>query len=78
MFALLAEVYRASSEVVRAEFLVQAEGAYRQEGEDHERYELFNIFSWLHSTRAGGNLVAQKLEETQGRHPEWRRESIPI
>ena len=77
MFALLAEVYRASSEVVRAEFLVQAEGAYRQEGEDHERYELFNIFSWLHSHAPECNLVAQKLEETQGRHPEWRVREHP-
>lgn len=76
-FALLAEVYGASSEAVRAEFLVQAKGAYRQEGEDHERYELFNIFSWLHSHAPGCDLAAQKLEQIQRRHPEWRVREHP-
>jgi hypothetical protein len=77
MFALLAEVYGACSEDVRDEFLVQAEGAYSQEGEDHERYELFNIFSWLHSHDPECGLVSQKLEQIQRRHPEWRVREHP-
>ena len=70
-FALLAEVYAASSKKVRAEFLVQAEDTYRQDGGDRERYELFNLLSWLHSHAPECELVAEKLEEIQGRHPQW-------
>jgi hypothetical protein len=46
-FALLAAVYGGSSEHVRAELLAQAETAMNPAGEDYERYEFFNLLSWL-------------------------------
>jgi hypothetical protein len=46
-FALLAEVYGASSKKIRAEFLAQAEAAMNPAGKDYERSEFFNLLSWL-------------------------------
>jgi hypothetical protein len=77
MFALLAEVYAASNKAVRAEFLAQAEATYKQEGEDHERYALFSLLSWLNSHAPECELVADKLKEIQERHPEWRVREHP-
>lgn len=71
MFALLAEVYAASGERNRAEFLAQAEATYAEEGEEHERYELFNLLSWLHAHAPECELVAEKLQRIQERHPQW-------
>jgi hypothetical protein len=77
MFALLAEVYGASGKEIRADFLAEAEATYRQEGEGHERYQLFNLFSWLHSHAPECELVAEKLRQIQERHPEWRVREHP-
>jgi hypothetical protein len=48
-FALLAAVYARSGEPVRMELLRQAETAMNPAGEDYERYEFFNLLSWLHA-----------------------------
>lgn len=77
IFALLAEVYAASSKEVRAEFLAQAETAYGEVGEDHERYELFNLLSWLLSHAPECELVAEKLKQVQERHPQWKAREHP-
>jgi len=76
-FALLAEVYDASSEKVRAEFLAQAEAAMNPEGEDYERYEFFNLLSWLHVHAPGCALVMEKLHPIQERHPQWKVREHP-
>ncbi len=70
-FALLAEAYGKSSETHRAELLAQAEKAMNRSGEDHERYEFFNLLSWLHKHAPECSLVAEKLQLIQERHPEW-------
>jgi len=77
LFALLREVYASSSKEIRAELLAQAEATYRQEGEGHERYELFNLFSWLHSQAPECDLVTEKLKQIQERHPEWKVREHP-
>lgn len=76
-FALLAEVYGASSEKVRAEFLAQAEAAMNPEGEDYERYEFFNLLSWLHVHAPECTLVTEKLHPIQERHPQWKMREHP-
>ncbi len=76
-FALLAEVYGASSESVRAEFLAQAEAAMNPEGEDYERYEFFNLLSWLHVHAPECMLVTEKLHPIQERHPQWKVREHP-
>jgi hypothetical protein len=76
-FALLAEVYGASSEKVRAEFLAQAEVAMNPEGEDYERYEFFNLLSWLHVHAPECTLVTEKLHPIQERHPQWKVREHP-
>ena len=76
-FALLAEVYGASSEKVRAEFLAQAEAAMNPEGEDYERYEFFNLLSWLHARAPECTLVTEKLHPIQERHPQWKVREHP-
>jgi Domain of unknown function (DUF4020) len=76
-FALLAEVYGASSEKVRAEFLAQAEVAMNPEGEDYERYEFFNLLSWLHVHAPKCTLVTEKLHPIQERHPQWKVREHP-
>ena len=76
-FALLAEVYGASSEKVRAEFLAQAEAAMNPEGEDYERYEFFNLLSWLHVHAPECTLVTEKLHPIQERHPQWKVREHP-
>ncbi len=70
-FALLAEVYSASTEKIRAEFLAQAELAMNPAGEDYERYEFFNLLSWLHARAPECTLVTEKLRPIQVRHPRW-------
>lgn len=76
-FALLAEVYGASSEKVRAEFLAQAEAAMNREGEDYERYEFFNLLSWLHERAPECTRVTEKLHPIQERHPQWKVREHP-
>jgi len=76
-FALLAEVYAASAKEVRAEFLDQAEATYKLEGEDHERYELFNILSWLQAHAPDCDLVAERLKPIQERQPQWKVREHP-
>ncbi len=71
-FALLAAVYGGSSEHVRAELLAQAEMAMNPAGEDYERYEFFNLLSWLHIHAPDCTLVTEKLSPIQERHPQWR------
>lgn len=70
-FALLAEVYGVSAEKVRAEFLAQAEEAMNPSGEDYERYEFFNLLSWLHTSAPECTLVTEKLRPIQERNPNW-------
>jgi Domain of unknown function (DUF4020)/SIR2-like domain len=77
MFALLAVVYAASGKNVQADFLAQAETTYRQEGEDDERYKLFNLLSWLHSHAPECDLVAEKLRQIQEEHPQWKMREHP-
>jgi hypothetical protein len=76
-FALLAEVYGASSEKVRGEFLAQAEAAMNREGGDYERYEFFNLLSWLHVHAPECTLVTEKLHPIQERHPQWKAREHP-
>ncbi|HEY1901726.1 MAG TPA: SIR2 family protein [Terracidiphilus sp.] len=76
-FALLAAVYGGSSEQVRAELLAQAEAAMKSEGEDYERYEFFNLLSWLHTHAPDCTLVAEKLKPIQQRHPQWKMREHP-
>lgn len=76
-FALLAEVYAASATEVRAEFLNQAEATYQPEGEDHERYALFNLLSWLRAHAPDCDLVAERLHPIQERQPQWRVREHP-
>ena len=76
-FALLGEVYGASSEKVRAEFLAQAEAAMNPEGEDYERYEFFNLLSWLHARAPECTLVTDKLHPIQESHPQWKVREHP-
>ena len=77
MFALFAEVYAASSNEVRGQLLARAETIYSQEGEGRERYELFNLFSWLHLHAPECNLVAEELKQIQDRNPEWKVREHP-
>jgi hypothetical protein len=76
-FALLAEVYGASIEKVRAEFLEQAEAAMNPEGEDYERYEFFNLLSWLHECAPECTRVTKKLHPIQERHSQWKVREHP-
>jgi len=76
-FALLAAVYGGSKEQVRAELLAQAEAAMNPEGEDFERYEFFNLLSWLHTHVPDCTLVAEKLKPIQERHPQWTMREHP-
>ena len=72
-FALLAEVYSASSKrKFVPEFLkARAEEAMNPAGEDYERYEFFNLLSWLHVHAPECTLVTEKLHPIQERHPQW-------
>ncbi len=70
-FALLAEAYETSNETLRAELLAQAETVMTRAGDDHERYEFFNLLSWLHKHAPECALVTDKLQRIQERHPEW-------
>jgi hypothetical protein len=70
-FALLAEAYRDTDGKNRAEFLKQTEAAMNPEGEEYERYEFFNILSWLHAHAPECTLVTEKLRPIQKRHPNW-------
>jgi hypothetical protein len=70
-FALLAEAYGNGNDALRAELLAQAETVMTRAGEDHERYEFFNLLSWLHKHAPECALVADKLQIIQERHPEW-------
>lgn len=70
-FALLAEVYRNSSEKLREGLVAQAEAAMNPVGEDHERYEFFNLLSWLHIQAPQCTLVTEKLAPIQERNPNW-------
>jgi Domain of unknown function (DUF4020)/SIR2-like domain len=76
-FALLAAVYGGSSKQVREELLAQAEAAMNPEGEDYERYEFFNLLSWLHTHAPDCTLVAEKLKPIQERHPQWKMREHP-
>lgn len=76
-FALLATVYGGSTERVRAELLAQAEVAMNPEREDYERYEFFNLLSWLHTHAPDCPLVAEKLNPIQERHPQWKMREHP-
>jgi hypothetical protein len=76
-FALLAAVYARSGEPVRMELLRQAESAMNPAGEDYERYEFFNLLSWLHAHAPDCTLVTEKLEAIQERHPEWKMREHP-
>jgi hypothetical protein len=76
-FALLAAVYGGSSDQVRAELLAQAEAAMNPEGEEYERYEFFNLLSWLHTHAPDCMLVAEKLKPIQERHPQWKMREHP-
>jgi len=76
-FALLAAVYGGSGEQVRAELLAQAEAAMNPEGEDYERYEFFNLLSWLHTHSPECTLVTGKLGPIQERHPQWSMREHP-
>jgi hypothetical protein len=76
-FALLAEVYAPSSRGVRAKFLAQAEATYKPESEDHDRYELFNLLSWLQSHAPECDLVAQRLKQIHERQPQWKIREHP-
>jgi hypothetical protein len=70
-FALLAAVFGGSSEHVHAELLAQAETVMNPAGEDYERYEFFNLLSWLHTHAPDCTLVTEKLSSIQQRHPQW-------
>ncbi len=76
-FAFLAEVYGATSEKIRAEFLAQAEAAMNPDGEDDERYEFFNLLSWLHVHAPECALVTEKLHPIQERHLQWKVREHP-
>lgn len=76
-FALLAAVYAEAGETVRTELLNQAEAAMNPEGEDYERYEFFNLLSWLHKHAPDCTLVTEKLGSVQQRHPEWKMREHP-
>lgn len=76
-FALLAAVYGGSGEQVRAELLAQAEAAMNPEGEDYERYEFFNLLSWLQTHSPECTLVTGKLGPIQERHPQWSMREHP-
>jgi len=76
-FALLAAVYPDSGEPVRAELLRQAETAMNRAGQDYERYEFFNLLSWLHRHAPDCALVAEKLGAIQERHPQWKMREHP-
>jgi hypothetical protein len=76
-FALLAAVYGGGSEQVRADLLTQAEAAMNPEGEDYERYEFFNLLSWLHTHAPNCTLVTAKLDPIQERHPQWKTREHP-
>ena len=76
-FALLAAVYAGSGEPVRAELLRQAETAMNPAGEDYERYEFFNLLSWLHRHAPDCTLVTEKLGPIQERHPQWKMREHP-
>ena len=72
MLHVFAEVYGASGEDRAYEFLAQAAGAYGHEGDEHERYELFNLlFSLATFTRSRVWLGSRKIEGGAGRRPEW-------
>jgi hypothetical protein len=76
-FALLAVVYAEAGGMVRTELLNQAEAAMNPEGEDYERYEFFNLLSWLHKHAPDCTLVTEKLGAVQQRHPEWKMREHP-
>ncbi len=76
-FALLATVYADSGEAVRAELLRKAETAMNPAGEDYERYEFFNLLSWLHRHAPDCTLVTEKLGPIQERHPQWKMREHP-
>lgn len=76
-FALLAAVYAPSGEPVRTKLLRQAETAMKPAGEDYERYEFFNLLSWLHRHAPDCTLVMEKLGPIQERHPQWRMREHP-
>ncbi len=76
-FALLAAVYARSGEPVRAELLRHAENAMNPAGEDYERYEVFNLLSWLHRHAPDCTLVTEKLGPIQERHPQWKMREHP-
>jgi len=76
-FALLAAVYAGSGEQVRTEFLRQAETAMNPAGGDYERYEFFNLLSWLHRHASDCTLVKEKLGRIQERHPQWKVREHP-
>lgn len=76
-FALLAAVYAEAGGMVRTELLNQAEAAMNPEGEDSERYEFFNLLSWLHKHAPDCTLVTEKLGSVQQRHPEWKMREHP-
>lgn len=76
-FTLLAAVYAPSGEPVRTELLRQAETAMNPAGEDYERYEFFNLLSWLHRHAPECCLVTEKLGPIQERHPQWRMREHP-
>lgn len=76
-FALLAEAYAASAREIRAEFLAQAEATYKPEGEDHERYQLFNLLSWLQARAPDCDLVAERLKPIRESQPQWKVREHP-
>lgn len=69
-FAFLAGVYAVSAREVRTKFLAQAEATYKPDSEEHERYELFNLLSWLQSHAPDCDLVAERLKQIQEKQPQ--------
>ena len=77
-FALLAEIYASCRDDTRAAFLTHSEQVYRLEGEGQEdRYEWFNLLSWLHTHAPHCEMVTGQLQEVQSKHPEWGNARAP-
>ncbi len=76
-FALLSAVYGGSPEETRRTFLAQAEETYKPNGEDYERYELYNLLSWLNTCAPDCILVSRRLGEVQETQPGWIHREHP-
>jgi SIR2-like domain len=80
VFRLIEECFSKLTEDESNEFAQSVIGTYylkRGDGEDEDKYELYNILIWMNDVNPECQTVKSKLADIKAKHPDWKKREYP-